>query len=132
MAALPSSISIFDGATTAVAVTYTPIAANNGSVVFADKRKSAKAFWPKLTFTFNAETRVRASDHVTIEAEYPLTKTVDGVEVVYATAWFKKGTFILPSGMPQQDRKHLRAMVVNGAGVSQFTAMVNDLDPMFA
>lgn len=132
MASLPSSISINDGTATPVAVTYTPIAANNGVATFADKRKSAKAFWPKITFTFDGESRARASDHVSVDVEYPLTKTVDGVELVYATAWFKKGTFILPSGMTQQDRKHLRALVVNGQGVAQYTAMVNDLDPMFA
>lgn len=131
MATLPSSIIINDGTTSPV--TFTPIAVNNhgSSVIFADRRKSARAFWPKLTFTFDAESRVRASDHVTIEAEYPLTKTVDGVEVVYATAWFKKGTFILPSGMPKDDRKHLHALVANGADVPEFMALVNDLDPMF-
>jgi hypothetical protein len=132
MAALPSSITINDGTATPVAVTYTPISASNGNAVFADKRKVAKAFWPKITYVFDAESRSRASDHVSVEVEYPMTKTVDGVELVYATAWFKKGVFILPSGMSQQDRKHLRALVVNGQGVTQYVAMVNDLDPMFA
>jgi hypothetical protein len=132
MAALPSSITINDGTATPVAVTYTPISASGGSAVFADKRKSARSFWPKITFTFEAESPRRTSDHVGLEVEYPMTKTVDGVELVYATAWYKKGTFILPSGMPQADRKHLRALVVNGAGVALFTAMVNDLDPIFA
>jgi hypothetical protein len=132
MATLPASISINDGSATPVAVTYTPISANNGNVVFADKRKSAKAFWPKISMLFDGETARRQSDHVSIEVEYPLTQTVDGVEVVYATAWFKRGIFVLPSGMPQQDRKHLRALVVNGQGHALYTAMVNDLDPIFA
>lgn len=132
MAALPSSITINDGSATPVAVTYTPIAANNGAVTFADKRKSAKAFWPKLTATFNPESPKRASDHVGFEVEYPLTQTVNGVEVVYATAWYSRGRYVLPSGMTQQDRKHICALVRNGMDVTQLVAMVNDLDPMFA
>lgn len=133
MAALPSSININDGSATPVAISYTPIQVNNGNaVVFADRRKSARAFWPKITFKYDPESNKRRSDHVSVEVEYPMTQVVDGVEHVYATAWYKRGTFILPSGMPQQDRKHLGALVVNGMGVAEFTAMVSDLDPIFA
>lgn len=132
MAALPSSITVNDGSGTPVAITYTPISADKGEITFADKRKTAKAFWPKLSIAFSGETPSRKTDHVEVRAEYPLTHTVNGVEVVYATARFERGRFILPSGMPQQDRKHLRAMVANFFDVAQVIANVSDLDPMFA
>lgn len=131
MASLPASITINDGASTPVAITFTPISADAGSVTFADKRKTAKAFWPKLTVTFDGEKPSRRTDHVSYEWEYPMTQTVDGVEVVYDTARFTRGRFILPSGMPKADRDHLHAFVANGLGVAQIKALVSDLDPMF-
>lgn len=131
MASLPASITINDGTATPVAVVFTPIAANGGSVTFADKRKAAKTFWPKLTVSFDGETKQRRTDHVDVSFEYPMTQTVDGVEVVYATARFERGRFILPSGMPQADRKHIYAFVRNGLGVSVVQGLVNDLDPIF-
>lgn len=132
MAALPASIIVNDGSVTPEAVTFTPIVADGGVITFADKRKTAKAFWPKLTVTFNPETPARRTDHVEVSLEYPMTQTVNGVEVVYATARYERGRFILPSGMPAQDRKHVRAFVANFLDVAQVQAQVEDLDPMFA
>lgn len=131
MAQVPASITINDGSSTPAAVIFTAIAADFGRVVFADKRKTAKAFWPKLTVQFDAEKASRRTDHVVVEFEYPMVHTVDGVEVVYDTARFKGGKFILPSGMPQADRKHIMAFTANALNVTQVKAMVNDLDPMF-
>jgi len=131
MALLPSSITINDGSAAPAAITFTPIASSGGTVVFADKRKSARSFWPKLTVSYDAEKPSRRTDHVEVSMEYPMTQTVDGVDVVYATARYERGRFILPSGMPQADRKHLCAFVRNGLDVAQVQALVNDLDPMF-
>lgn len=131
MASLPASITINDGTATPVAVTFTPVAANGGSVTFADKRKGAKAFWPKLTVNFDGEKASRKTDHVDFSFEYPMTQTVNSVEVVYAIARFERGRFILPSGMPAADRKHICAFVRNGMDVAVIQGMVNDLDPIF-
>lgn len=131
MAQLPTSVTINDGSTTPVAITFTPISSDSGTVVFADKRKSAKAFWPKMTVSFDGEKPSRRTDHVLYEWEYPMTKVVDGVEVVYDTARFTRGRFVLPSGMPESDRNHFRAFVANGLDVPQVRNMVEDLDPMF-
>lgn len=132
MAALPSSITVNDGSATPQAITYTPISVEKGNeITFADKRKTAKAFWPKLGIAFSGETPSRKTDHVEVWAVYPLTQTVNGIDVVYATARYERGRFILPSGMPQQDRKHLRAMVANFLDVAVVIANVADLDPIF-
>lgn len=132
MASLPANITINDGSATPVAVTFLPIFADSGVVVFADKRKTAKAFWPKLTLKFVPETASRKTDHVEVTFEYPMTQTVNSVEVVYATARYERGRFILPSGMPSTDRKHLSAFVRNGLDLTQVRGAVEDLDPIFA
>lgn len=132
MATLPTSITVNDGSATPVAITFTPIEVKDGStVVFADKRKTARAFWPKLSVTLDPEKPSRASDHVEMSCVYPLTQVVDGVEVVYATARYERGRFILPSGMPQADRKHLCAFVRNFMDVQSVQDQVNNLDPYF-
>lgn len=125
-----TAIVVNDGATTPVAVTFSPEQVMPSESVFVDRRKTARALQPTLTARFSRASAKRKTYRPSFQLDYPIEGLVDGVAAPVDVARADLG-FVIPENMPLQDRKHLFAFIVNGAQVALFKSTVVDLDPPY-
>lgn len=126
-----TSLSINDGATTPVAVTYTPEAISTAKSVFVDKRLAPRAQEPQIVVDFSAASATRP-DSYKVRRLYttPIVKTENGADVIKG---YHKTEVIhtLSVAGDQQSRKHHHAMVANGENTALFKSMSIDLEAIW-
>lgn len=127
MAAI-ANLTVNDGSATPVAVTFTAASRTNNEVMWEDRRLAASTLWPRLFLSFDRASKARKTNHVELRMEYPIVRTVDGVETVVDTARYERGRYILPISMTEQERKHLSAFVRNGLSATLIKNVAELLD----
>lgn len=105
-----TAISINDGSTTPVAVSYTLESIGNGVASFVDRRKTSRSLQPSFRVGFSPATAARKTMKPSVEVEYPVEGLVNGVAAVVDVARFRNGSFTIPEGMTNQDIKHFHAL----------------------
>lgn len=122
---------INDGTSTPVAVTFQPAYRNANEVMWEDRRKAVPSMWPRIVATFDRASRRRPTYHADFRVELPIVRNIDGVDTVTDTARYERGRYILPVTMTEQERKHLRAFVVNGLSADPVKGLTELLDPIY-
>lgn len=131
MPQVTGAISLNDGSSTPVAVTYGPETLSSQRAVFVDRRLPTREQQPSLERTFGSpEKGVRSQYAVGDLIRYPIVRTVAGVDSVVGVA---EGhvKYRLPVMMNEQERKHLRALVANSQDHATLKAGPESLDPLY-
>lgn len=126
-----AAIVLNDGATTPVAITFSPEMVSPGLCVFVDRRKTTRALQPSFAITFSAPTGNRNTYRTGFSFDYPIEGLVNGVAAVIGHGRYVDGTWVIPDYMSEQDRKHLRAFVANAQDHALIKAYVEAYDPMY-
>lgn len=123
-------LSVNDGATTPVAVSYAPELLSSATSVFVDRREASRDMQPSIGITFDRPTSTRKTFKVTHTFAVPVKQTINGVDVVTDIA---RATvqYTIPPSATSTHRKNLRAMVANLEDVATIKAAVEDLDPLY-
>lgn len=126
-----AAIVINDGATTPVAVTFSPEKVTPEATVFVDRRKSSRALQPSITVGLRPASGSRNTYQGVFEVAVPIEGVVNGVAQPIGVARFKDGKFIIPDFTPAADRANLHAWTSNGMQNSLVKAVFKDLDPIY-
>lgn len=126
-----TSLSINDGSTTPVAVSYTPEAISTAKSVFVDKRLAPRAQEPQIVVDFSAASATRP-DTYKVRRLYttPIVKTENGVDVIRGYHKTEVIHTLAISG-DMQSRKHHIAMVSNGESTALFKDMSINLESLW-
>lgn len=109
-----TALSINDGTSpTPVAVSYTVESIRDGIATFVDRRKTSRALQPSFKVGFSPATAARKTMKPSVEVEYPIEGTINGVAAPVDVARFRNGSFTIPEGMTSQDIKHFHALCAN-------------------
>lgn len=125
-----ADLTVNDGASTPVEVTFRPESISGGSATFRDARTGVSVLMPRIIVQFSVATANRPSNRITYRVNYPVKKTVDGVDVLDKVLR-SETTFILPDGATTQNRKDLLAFHVNALNESLLKTVVEDAEPIF-
>lgn len=131
MPQVTGAITLNDGSSTPVAVSYGPETLSSQRAVFVDRRLPTREQQPSLERTFGSpEKGVRSQYAVGDLIRYPIVRTVAGVDSVVGVA---EGhvKYRLPVMMNEQERKHLCALVANSQGHAILKAGPESLDPLY-
>jgi hypothetical protein len=126
-----AAIVINDGATTPVAVTFSPEKVTPESSVFVDRRKTSRSLQPSLEIGLSPATSKRKTYRISYGLTYPLEGLVNGIAAPVDVARASGLSVIVPESMSQTDRKHFHAFFVNALSAALFKALFTDLDPIY-
>lgn len=124
------AISINDGATTPVAVAYSPELLSSGNTVLVDRREATRELQPSVTITFDRPTPTRKTFKVKHSFAIPIKTVVAGIETVSDIARANV-EYVIPQSATLAMRRHLRALVANAESITILRAGVEDLDPLY-
>lgn len=126
-----AAIVLNDGATTPVAITFSPEKVTPELCVFVDRRKTVRALQPSFSIGFKTPSAGRNTYRTSFSFDYPIEGLVNGIPAAVGVARYKDGTWIIPDYMPEADRKHMRAFVANAQDATLIKAYVESFDPMY-
>lgn len=125
-----SGLTINDGATTPVAVSYTPEKVGSDLTILVDRRLTSRDQQPSVTLEFNRPQNGRKTYKVIKKVAYPIVRDVNGVNTVIDIAR-TESTFVLPPTMSEQERKHIRALAANAEDETNIKKFVESLEPFW-
>jgi hypothetical protein len=124
------AITINDGATTPVAVSYSPEQLSSSNTVLVDRRETTRDMQPSVTVVFERPTPTRKTFKVKRAYAMPIKQTINGVDVITDIARANV-EYVIPQSATQTVRKNLRALVANAEDIAILKAGVEDLDPLY-
>jgi len=124
------NLTVNDGAATPVAVTFHPESVSGGNATFRDDRNGISALMPRIIVQFSPASANRPSNRVSFRVNYPVKKTVDGVEMLDKILR-SETNFVLPDGATTQERKDLLAFHVNALSNALIKSVVEDVLPIY-
>lgn len=125
-----ASLVINDGATTPVAVTFSPESVTPALSSFADRLLGIASAFRRIRISNQFASGKSVVNRSKLTVEYPVTSTVNGVTVVMYTLRANLD-FIFPDGSTDQQRKDLYAFVLNGMSNTLVRGALRDLDPLY-
>lgn len=114
MAQMPSAgLTWNDGATTPVAVTYTPEVVSASKTILYDRRLASVDFQPKVERQYLTPSGTRKTTKVVDSYDLPIVRTVGGVDVVVGHNRVDV-TCVRDPLSTDQEAKHALALAANG------------------
>lgn len=124
------NLTVYDGASTPVEVTFTPEMVSGGNATFRDGRLGVSNLMPRISNGTSLSSTQRPTNRVTHRVSLPVTKTVDGQDVLDFILR-AEATFVLPERATTQNRKDLLAYFVNSLNEDLIKATVVDVSPIW-
>jgi hypothetical protein len=124
------NLTVNDGASTPVEVTFTPEMVSGGNATFRDGRLGVSNLMPRISNGTSLSSTSRPTNRVTHRVSLPVTKTVDGQDVLDFILR-AEATFVLPERATTQNRKDLLAYFVNSLNEDLIKATVVDVSPIW-
>jgi len=124
------NLTVYDGASTPVEVTFTPEMVSGGNATFRDGRLGVSNLMPRISNGTSLSSTSRPTNRVTHRVSLPVTKTVDGQDVLDFILR-AEATFVLPERATTQNRKDLLAYFVNSLNEDLIKATVVDVSPIW-
>jgi len=125
-----TNLTVNDGASTPVEVTFTPEMVSGGNATFRDGRLGVSNLMPRISNGTSLSSTSRPTNRVTHRVSLPVTKTVDGQDVLDFVLR-AEATFVLPERATTQNRKDLLAYFVNSLNEDLIKATVIDVSPIW-
>lgn len=125
-----TNLTVNDGASTPVEVTFRPESISGGNATFRDNRNEQSVLMPRIIVQFSAASANRPSNRVAFRVNYPVKKTVDGVDVLDKILR-SETNFVLPDGATTQQRKDLLAFHVNALNEALIRGVIEDVEPIW-
>jgi hypothetical protein len=102
-----------DGATTPVAVTYTPEIVSASKTILVDRRLASADFQPKMERAYLTPSGTRKTTKVVDAFDYPIIRNVSGVDMVVGHNRVDC-TMVRDPLSTDQEAKHALAFAANG------------------
>jgi hypothetical protein len=130
MSQVSGAITINDGAATPVAKTFSPERVAPDLTTFTERSSGVAAGFIRLGVGFSPASTKRSTNRVSINMDYPVLSTVNGVSTVAYIGRFQ-GTFVVPDVMTAAERANMAAFVTNALANTQIRGVIKDLDPLY-
>lgn len=129
--AVVAPITINDGATTPVAVTFNPETQDeNGVYSFVDRTAGVSVGFRRLAVSSKFAKGTARVNRSRLTVEVPITAVVDGI-TTQAYVLRASLDFVLPVEATDADRKNVFAFVKNALSNALVTGALRDLDPVY-
>lgn len=125
-----ASITINNGATTPVAVTFAPLPQANGVVSFVDRTSNILEAMARINVSYSEPSNTRKTTKTRFTFELPVLETVAGVPTV-TRVHRADVNFIFAPMATDGERKDIYAYVYNGLNHALVKAAMRDNDPMY-
>jgi len=125
-----ANMAVNNGADTPVSVTFKPEIVSGGNATFRDDSVGVSVLMPRMKSVTSLSTANRPTNRVTFQVALPVSKTVDGVDVVdYILR--ADCQFVLPDRSTTADRKNLLAFLRNGLNTEPIKGTIVDVSPIW-
>lgn len=125
-----ASITLANGATTPVNVTFSPLPQQAGVTSFVDRTSNVLEQMCRVSQSYSEPTAQRKTTKTRLTVEYPVTETVNGIPTV-TKVHRADVNFIFAPMSTDSERKDVYAFTQNALSNALLKAAMRDNDPLY-